>query len=402
MARLRTEVAIVGGGLMGTWTAYFLRRRGLSVALIEKGEIGAQASGVNFGNLRLQGRHPGQIPLALRSDAEWDRITEYLGETCELERCGHVYIAFDEAQMVKLGQAATDMASHGARVELLGAAELYLRWPWFGAGVSGASWSARDATANPRLVAPAVARAARRLGAEILSRTRVTALAKAGERFRLETDCDLEIESDVLVNTAGAWGSQVAAVFGETAPVFAAGPPQFVTEPLPYFIGPSVQAVDGRVIFRQVRRGNVVVAGYPRGASDMVANRAPVDPARTLASMHRLAEMVPRLATALVIRVWSGIEGYLPDMLPVIGPSRTTPRLVHAFGFCGHGFQLGPGVGLTLAELITDGATSIPLSDFDIGRFGGQVAHDDRLSREFDSASLAATGWGAAGKATPP
>jgi sarcosine oxidase subunit beta len=203
------------------------------------------------------------------------------------------------------------------------------------------------------------------------------------------------IESDVLVNTAGAWGSQVAAAFGETAPVFAAGPPQFMTEPLPYFIGPSVRAVDGRVIFRQVRRGNVVVAGYPRGASDAIANRAPVDPARILAAMHRLAEVVPRL------RVWSGIEGYLPDMLPVIGVSRTTPRLVHAFGFCGHGFQLGPGVGLTLAELIADGATSIPLSDFDIGRFAGQVVHDERLSREFDSTFLAAMGWGAAGKATP-
>jgi len=401
MARLRTEVAIIGGGLMGSWAAYFLRRRGLSVILIDKGEIGAQSSGVNFGNLRLQGRHPGQIPLALRSDAEWDRIVEHLGEPCEFERGGHLYLGFDAPQMMKLGQVAEDALRHGVRVELLGAAELRARWPWLGTGVMGASWSARDATANPRLVTPAVARAARRLGAEILSGTRVITFAKEGERFRLTTDRDLDIESEALVNTAGAWGSQIAIAFGETAPVIAAGPPQFVTEPLPYFIGPSVQAADGRVIFRQVRRGNVVVAGYPRSASDPVANRAPVDPARTLAAMRRLVEAVPRLAGASVIRVWSGIEGYLPDMLPVIGFSRTTPRLVHAFGFCGHGFQLGPGVGLTLAELLADGTTSIPLSDFDIGRFAGQFARDDRLSREFDSASLATTAWGAVGKATP-
>ncbi|MBV9115546.1 MAG: FAD-binding oxidoreductase [Hyphomicrobiales bacterium] len=400
--RLRTEVAIIGGGLMGSWTAYFLRRRGLSVALIDKGEIGAQSSGVNFGNLRLQGRHPGQIPLALRADAVWDRIVEHLGEACEFERGGHLYLAFDEAQMAKLGHMAEDMFRCGVPVKLLGAAGLRARWPWLGAGVAGASWSARDATANPRLVTPAVARAARRLGAEILSGTRVSAFAKDGERFRLATDRDLEIESDALVNTAGAWGPQIATVFGESAPVFAAGPPQFVTEPLPYFIGPSVQAADGRVIFRQVRRGNVVVAGYPRGASDPVANRAPVDPARTLAAMQSLVEAVPRLAGTSVIRVWSGIEGYLPDMLPVIGVSRTTRGLLHAFGFCGHGFQLGPGVGLTLAELLVDGGTSIPLSDFDIGRFAGEVAHDERLSREFDSASLAATGWSAAGKATLP
>jgi sarcosine oxidase subunit beta len=157
--------------------------RAASPSPFEKGEIGAQSSGV--GNLGLQGRHPTQIPLALRSDAEWDRIVEYLGESCEFERGGHLYIAFDAAQMAKLGQVAKDMLGHGVRVELLDPAELYARWPWLGAGVSRASWSARDATANPRLLTPAVARAARRLGAEILSGTHVTAFAKEGERFRL-------------------------------------------------------------------------------------------------------------------------------------------------------------------------------------------------------------------------
>src|SRR5205807_4640344 len=71
--------------------------------------------------------------------------------------------------------------------------------------------------------------------------------------------------------------------------------PQFVTDPLPYFIGPSVQAADGTVIFRQIPRGNVIVAGYPRGACDPAANRAPVDPARTLATMARSEEHTSEL-----------------------------------------------------------------------------------------------------------
>jgi glycine/D-amino acid oxidase-like deaminating enzyme len=73
MRHLRTDVAIIGGGLVGCWTAYFFRRRGVAVTLLDKGEIGAQSSGVNFGNLRLQGRYPGQIPLALRAHHEWER-----------------------------------------------------------------------------------------------------------------------------------------------------------------------------------------------------------------------------------------------------------------------------------------------------------------------------------------
>ena len=110
--------------------------------------------------------------------------------------------------------------------------------------------------------------------------------------------------------------------------MFAAGPPQFVTEPLPLFIAPSVQSVDGRVIFRQVARGNVVVAGYPRGPSDILRNRAPVPPAKTLNTMQRLGEVVPALKGAHVIRVWSGIEGYIHDMLPVISRSETTDNLI--------------------------------------------------------------------------
>ena len=154
---------------------------------------------------------------------------------------------------------------------------------------------------------------------------------------------------------------------------------------MPYQVVPSVQAVDGSVIFRQVERGNVVVAGFPRGVSDPVANKAPVHPAKTVATMNRLAEVAPPLASAHVIRVWSGIEGYLPDMLPVIGPSATTPGLVHAFGFCGHGFQVSAGVGDCLAELIDTGTTETPLDAFSISRFSAGATIDEKIIKEFEA-----------------
>ena len=139
------------------------------------------------------------------------------------------------------------------------------RFPWLGPDACGATWSRRDGTANPRLATPAVARAARALGAEIFPDTRVVGIEAAGERFRVATDRDLAVEAPFVVNAAGAWGNEIAEQFGETTPMFPAAPPNFVTEPLPHFINAALQAVDGSVIFRQVERGNVIVGFYPRG-----------------------------------------------------------------------------------------------------------------------------------------
>lgn len=392
MSTTRTGTAIIGGGLMGCWTALMLRRRDPDhpVLVLEKGAVGAQASGVNYGNLRIQGRHPGQLPLSIRAAEIWERLRDHVGEDCEFDATGHLYAARDDAQEIaKAEKTAKEAASHGMATEVLDTAELAVRWPWL-QGFRMASWSTRDAVANPRLVTPAVARAARARGADIREGVRVIAAAHTGARFRIEMHDGGIIEADQLVNVAGAWAREVAGWFGEDAPVVPAGPPQFVTDAVPYFMRPSVQAVDGSVIFRQTRQGQIVVAGYPRGLSDPVANRAPVDPRRTLAAMGHLLRAVPDLHGATLLRVWSGIEAYLPDMLPVIGPSGTTPGLWHAFGFCGHGFQLGPGVGAVLADLLLDGCTATPLDLFPITRFAtGRVTEAEHFRREFDSRSLA-------------
>lgn len=384
MSGRATDVAIVGGGLIGAWTAFFLARRGRRVTLLEKGVVGAQSSGVNFGNLRLQGRFPGQYPLSLRSQALWEDFDTLIGEDCEFEQTGHLYLAYDAEEQAKLEGYAKVSESHGLAIERVGPADLRRRWPWLGERAVAATFSARDATANPRLATPAVARAAARLGATILENARVTAVKREGDGFSLTLADGDRLSSGALVNCAGAWALEIAERFGETAPIFPAGPPQFVTEPFPYQIGPSVQAIDGSVIFRQIPRGNIILAGYPRTAADPQANKAPVPPAKTLAAMRALARVAPLLAQCHVIRVWSGIEAYLPDMIPVIGPSETTPGLFHAFGFCGHGFQIGPGVGLCLSEMIVDGTTQTSLNPFSIGRFRSTATVSEKFRKEFD------------------
>lgn len=379
------DVAVIGGGLVGAWTAYFLARRGRRVALLEKGAVGAQSSGVNFGNLRLQGRFPAQYPLSLRAQGLWERLPELIGANCDYERSGHLYCAFDADEANKLESYAAVCEAHGLKIDRVGKTELARRFPWLSAKVVAATFSARDAVANPRLVTPAVAAAARGEGADVLEGWEAHEGAREGAGFALRARDGRRLRCARLVNAAGAWAVEIARWFGEDAPVFAAGPPQFVTEPLPYFIAPSLQTIDGTVIARQIARGNVILAGYPRTAADPVGNRAPVPPVKTLAGMAALGALVPRLRHAHVIRVWSGIEAYLPDMIPVIGPSETTPGLFHAFGFCGHGFQIGPGVGLCLSEMICDGATATPLDPFSIGRFKAGVEASEKFRKEFDA-----------------
>jgi sarcosine oxidase subunit beta len=391
MRTIHTDVAIIGGGLVGTWTAYFLRKRGHSVAVIEKGAVGSQASGVNFGNVRLEGRHPTEFPLALRAMEQWEQIEELVGERCEFTQCGHSYIALDPKELARLERYQKEGTAGGLEIELLGANEVRRRFPYLGPDVCGATWSKRDGTANPRLATPAVARAASALGADIYPSTRVIELVSTGDRFRATTDRDLVFEAPVVLNAAGAWGNEFAEMFGETSPMFPAAPPNLVTEPLPYFIKTAIQHVGGLVIIRQVERGNVIVAFYPRGPADRERNRAPVPPAKILHSLGDATRVMPMLASAQVIRVWSGIEGYLPDLLPVMGWSLTTKNLLHAYGFCGHGFQLSPGVGYTLAEMIDEGKPRIPIDAFSIGRFAGQVQPDqERLTGEFDAALASA------------
>ena len=102
---------------------------------------------------------------------------------------------------------------------------------------------------------------------------------------------------------------------------------------------------------------------------DLDPGHATADPTRLPVQLRAVARLLPAIVHVAVIRTWSGCEGYVRDMLPVMGRSTTTPGLFHAFGFSGHGFQLGPGVGEAMAELITTDHCETPLDDFRVDRF---------------------------------
>jgi sarcosine oxidase subunit beta len=365
---VRADVAIIGGGTAGCSTALHLRWRGASVVLLERGLCGSQASGVNFGGVRQQGRNLHELPLSRRSREMWGRLAAIVGTDCEFMATGHIKLARSETEMAELEAYAAEVERHGLDLELIGRNAIRTRYPWLGDAVVGGSLCAGDGQANPRLVAPAFARAAAAAGADIREHAPVTEMAHDGTRFRVRTGDGLEVVASSLVNVAGAWGHEVAARFGEPVPEEVIAPNMCVSEPLPYFMVPGIGVCGGGVYIRQIRRGNVIFGGG-RGIADRDRVRAFPLAETTLEATRQTVALVPRLRHAQIIRTWTGIEGNMPDEIPVIGRSRTTPGLFHAFGFSGHGFQLGPAMGAVLSELILDGATPTPIAAFDIGRF---------------------------------
>ncbi|MCC6468226.1 MAG: FAD-binding oxidoreductase [Alphaproteobacteria bacterium] len=366
--KLDADVAIIGGGTAGCSAALHLRGRGATVALLEARLCGSQASGVNYGGVRRQGRAFVELPLASRSRAVWERLPALIGHDGEFAVSGHLKLARDEAEMAELEAWVAGARDYGVAGELFGRNAIRARYPWLGPKIIGASLVADDGHANPRLVAPHFARAARRAGADIREGTKVVGIGRDAAGFAVETNTGLSVRARTLINVAGAWGHEIAAMFGEHAPEELMTPNLCVTEPLPLAVEHNLGVVGGNVYIRQISRGNVVFGGGS-GMGDSGQVRARPLPPSTAAAIARAVEAVPALRGARLIRTWSGLEGAMPDGIPVIGPSRTTPGLVHAFGFSGHGFQLGPGMGEILAELALDGRTATPIEAFSINRF---------------------------------
>lgn len=373
------DIIVLGGGLMGTAAAFFLARRGLKVTLIERGRIGAGATVASFGNIRRTGRHLSQLPLAHRSREIWAEASALLGQDVEFRATGHLRLIFDAGSLEDMRAYARAARPLGLALEELGPADLRRRFPGLGPGAIGASFSPQDGSGNPRLIAPAFAAAAQRLGVRLVEEAGDATAARMEGGFEVRTAGPGVFTAPLLLNAAGAWGGRIAESFGEPVPMTPFGPQMGVTEPLPHRILPVVgiwtRDTQYGAYLRQVERGNIVFGGaVPRVPVTLDPGHARPDPAALPVQVAALLRLVPGLADVAIIRTWSGCEGYMADMLPVMGPSARVPGLFHAFGFCGHGFQLGPGVGAVMADLIATGGSDIALEDFAIGRFARAAA----------------------------
>ncbi|MDH4558172.1 FAD-binding oxidoreductase [Pseudomonas sp. BN417] len=380
----QTDVLIVGGGLMGAASAFFLRQHGRSAVLLERDVIGQYASGVNFGNVRRQGRFLGQLELTNRSFALWKRLPQLIDDDLEFIASGHMRVCYREDEIAELEAYAAAPEARELDLRIYSGRELHARFPFLGPEVKGGSYASHDGHANPRLAAPAFALAARRAGAMVEEHTEVTRVEKVGGAFRVSTSDGREYRAEQLLITAGAWGEKLSAQFGEPVPLITKGPQMSVTEPVPYVlktvIGVYTKIPEEELYFRQIPRGNIIIGGCSHTKPDMLNRRAHFDPRSLLKQLQLMRRLVPDMANLNIIRTWSGIESYLPDSLPIMGPSGKVEGLYYAFGFSGHGFQLGPGVGDVMAELMSTGGTNTSIAPFGIGRFADYTEQQRRVS----------------------
>ncbi len=361
------DVAIIGAGLAGCAIALHLARKGKSVLLLERDRAGTRASGVNFGGVRQNGRDPRELPISMRAARMWPSIEALIGFDGEFRRTGNLRLALADKIATQEEYFVTATAM-GLDLVRLDRRQLRARYPWISAQMELGLLCPSDGHANPRLVAPAFAFAAKEAGATLIEDCAIEAAGFADGNFAIEARDGRAFSAEILINAAGAWGARVASWFGEEVEIAAEIPQMLVTEPAPYMIEPVLGFVGGDLYLRQTQRGNILFGGgQGRAIEDWTLSRPLPDVTRS--AIERAIRVVPGLRHLNIIRTWTGVDGDTPDGVAVLGPSVRQPGLYHAFGFNGHGFQLGPAVGAVISEIILDGRSETDISGLGVGRF---------------------------------
>lgn len=159
---------------------------------------------------------------------------------------------------------------------------------------------------------------------------------------------------------------------GDTIPLRAEAPTMMVTKRISHFLDPVVGLASRKLSFKQMPNGCVVIGGGYRSRLDMTTEHTVIDFKELMISGQTVTDVFPLMQDVPVVRCWAGIEGIMPDQIPLIGPSPSAPGIFHAFGFSAHGFQLGPIVGKIMADLVTDGSTEFPIKPFRADRFASE------------------------------
>ena len=365
----RAEVVVIGGGVIGTSIAYHLARAGVAVTLLEWRSAAAGASGASAGGVRQQGRDPRELPLAIAATAKWATLEEELEFDLDYRRQGHLTLIEREEQLPALAASVAAQRAGGLDLELVLGDELRALAPAVAPHVYGGSYSRDDGHANPMLTALGFAAAARRRGAVVRAGTAATGLAVTGGRVMGVRTAAGPVAADVTVLAAGAWSAALARTAGLELPLEPVGLQMMVTAPGPHCLDPVLGCVGRRLSLKQLPSGGFLIGGGWPG--DVLLERGLGLPraASVAGSALDSAAIVPRAGAVGLERVWVGIEALAADEVPILGPVDGLDGLVVAAGFSGHGFALPPMVGQVIAELIVEGAPSIPLDALHLARF---------------------------------
>ncbi len=382
-----TDVAIVGGGLIGCASAYYLASTGASVVLLERGQINQGASGQNAGSLHFQLEHRlldnieqharelefyvGLAKIAIR---QWQAVDDELGCDTQLSMGGGLMVAETPAQTALLERKADIERSQGLDVEMLGRDETLSRAPYLAGSVRAALYCASEGHCNPRLLTPAYARKAAESGAQIVTGAAVTAVQREGDGWRIVAG-DRTVRCKAVLNAAGAHAPEVAVMANLHLPLFPVGLTMNVTEKTAPTVPHLIQHVGAKLSLKQAHDGNVLIGGgwaarLNRRDGRWTGEGAPAMTLQAvLGNLKTAAAVVPGVKSLRLLRTWTGTTAITADQLPVLGEFAAAPGYFVAAG--GSGFTYGPTYARLMAEKILTGKTSYPIEPFSPDRFGG-------------------------------
>lgn len=376
-------MVITGAGMVGAACAYYAARAGLRVIVVERGSVAGGTTGAGEGNLLVSDKPPGpELDLALLSGQLWRELADERfepAEAIEFEPKGGLVVAGEPRGLDALRALAEEQRSRGVEARPVAARELAELEPHIAPGLAGGVLYPQDAQVQPALAAAHLIRAACRSGARLHTGVTVTRILRTPDgAVRGVRTSNGDIHAPAVVNAAGVWGGELAALADVTLPVLPRRGFILVTEPLPRLVRHKVYAADYVADVASdsaALQTSPVVEGTASGPILIGASRERVgfDRAVSLRVLRRLAaqaiELFPALATVKAIRTYVGFRPYLPDHLPAIGADPRVPGLVHACGHEGAGIGLAPATGLLVAQVLTGSPTAMDLTAFRPDRF---------------------------------
>lgn len=365
------DIVIIGAGISGLATALPLAKAGRDVVVLDKGDAWSDASGANAGTLSVQVKRREALQLTRESIQLWERMGEDYGIDVGFGRPGGIRVATTDLEVDQLKRSVREQQDDGIEVELLQPNALRAMAPWLGAQVQAASFCEWDSYSSPLNAGHAMIAGVRALGARIETNAAVSAIrhdsTSTHKQYSVETARGI-ICADQIVDAAGAWAGDVAAMLDAAFPVEVDVNMLTVTEPAPPLFDRVVTHVGGILSVKQYPNGTCLIGGGWQGRGSVRSGEKEIDYERFVHNMRVAASVIPVLGTLRITRTWAGFEAVAPDALPVMGRLHghdTAWVLACARG----GYSQAPALGARLAEMILDPAGADNNAQFSPQRF---------------------------------
>jgi len=366
----RYKVVVIGGGVIGTAVAFYLAKNGVSdVVVLEKDYLSSGSTGRCGGGIRQQWSERMNVRLAMRSVEHFKRFESEVGFDIEYFQGGYLLLAYTEEEVFLFERNTKMQQEENLDVELLSKNEASSRFSFIDmSGVRAAAYCSSDGHANPHLTTFAYARAAERMGVEVLTHTSAENIITEDGRIVAVQTSKGKIETEVVVNAAGGYSHEVGAMAGVELPTESYRHQIFVTEPLEHIMDPLVISFENNFYIRQTKAGNFIMG---QGDKDELPGHNVTPTWKFLREMtEKMPKFFPFLRDVRVLRHWAGLYNMSPDAQPIIDRAVDIDNFYYAIGFSGHGFMLAPAVGEAVAEWIVHGEPrSVDISNLSLNRF---------------------------------